>query len=447
MALHPVTDQFSQFLRLAFLRSPNYVTGVSGWTVNQDGSAEFNNLTIRGTFFGSRFIINSAGAFFYSGAPASGNLIASITDAAGTDSFGNAYVGGITSYVTGGTGIEAQLAASALSWINRTNPGNTPPQISGAGNATGEQLNLTSGTGTGAASAAVLTLLDSLASGIGVAQATANFQMSIVAALASRSVLSVQNITAAPTSPIEQIIAQAAGDFSLGIQVNGDTNQRFRADSTGALNWGPGNAAVDITMSRTAANILSLGNNTFIAALLEAITAAAGNAALIAEVTGDTNPRFQVLGSGATKWGPGNAVTDTTLYRAAAALLAADPVAFNNAGAAETFQAFSFANSWAQAAGRAASNYRRIIVPGEMELIGSVVVPVGFAVGQAITNAAAAAYQPAHIQSLIGLDTTTNLMVRLAWTGGGVLQFIGPLANTAAGNTLDIPVQRIHLTD
>lgn len=31
------------------LRSPNYVMGTTGWTINYDGSAEFNNVTVRGT--------------------------------------------------------------------------------------------------------------------------------------------------------------------------------------------------------------------------------------------------------------------------------------------------------------------------------------------------------------------------------------------------------------
>jgi hypothetical protein len=31
-----------------FIRSINYVAGVSGWTINKDGTAEFNNLTLRG---------------------------------------------------------------------------------------------------------------------------------------------------------------------------------------------------------------------------------------------------------------------------------------------------------------------------------------------------------------------------------------------------------------
>lgn len=48
------------------IQSPDYVAGISGWIIRKDGSAEFNNLTIRGTFTGTDFVINSSGIFFYS---------------------------------------------------------------------------------------------------------------------------------------------------------------------------------------------------------------------------------------------------------------------------------------------------------------------------------------------------------------------------------------------
>lgn len=91
----------STILRRPSIQSPNFQTGASGWTVNSDGSAEFNNLTFRGTLEGAEFIINTAGAFFYSPSEAAGNLIASIAPAAGTDALGNHFVAGIASY--GGT--------------------------------------------------------------------------------------------------------------------------------------------------------------------------------------------------------------------------------------------------------------------------------------------------------------------------------------------------------
>lgn len=105
-------------LRLAAMRSPNYVAGSQGWTINQDGSVEFNNGTFRGvvtagTFEGTNFVINSSGAFFYSGTPALGNLICSISNAAGTDAEGNGYVSGVGTY-DNTLDLFAQLAGAGL---------------------------------------------------------------------------------------------------------------------------------------------------------------------------------------------------------------------------------------------------------------------------------------------------------------------------------------------
>jgi hypothetical protein len=50
------------------IQSPNYVTGVSGWSVDQSGSAEFNNATFRGTLIagGGAVIIDSNGVDVHS---------------------------------------------------------------------------------------------------------------------------------------------------------------------------------------------------------------------------------------------------------------------------------------------------------------------------------------------------------------------------------------------
>ncbi|HEY6019824.1 MAG TPA: hypothetical protein VIY48_07935 [Candidatus Paceibacterota bacterium] len=74
------------------VHSDNYVTGVSGWTINKDGSAEFNNVVIRGSE------VLGGTALYYSGTPAAGNLVASISGAAGTDPFGNGYLAGVSVY-------------------------------------------------------------------------------------------------------------------------------------------------------------------------------------------------------------------------------------------------------------------------------------------------------------------------------------------------------------
>lgn len=101
------------------IKSPNYVAGVSGWIISRDGSAEFNNLTIRGVFRGTNFLINSNGAFFYSGVPALGNLIASITSVAGVDPFGNFVRAGITS-AENVFGTSATLFGSSLEFDTAT---------------------------------------------------------------------------------------------------------------------------------------------------------------------------------------------------------------------------------------------------------------------------------------------------------------------------------------
>jgi hypothetical protein len=89
----------------AAIRSPNFVTAVSGWSINKDGSAEFNGLTIRGVFQGTNFVVNQAGLFVYNGAAAKGTLILAIAEAAGTDAvgnnFGQGFNVGVWSAITG----------------------------------------------------------------------------------------------------------------------------------------------------------------------------------------------------------------------------------------------------------------------------------------------------------------------------------------------------------
>ena len=116
-------------LRRAAIQSPNFTPSpLAGWAINADGTAYFADVTAEGTitastftgnaingvtitgstFDGTNFVINSAGAFFYSGTPAAGNLTASIASAAGTDGEGNNYVAGHASY---GTTFAAALSA------------------------------------------------------------------------------------------------------------------------------------------------------------------------------------------------------------------------------------------------------------------------------------------------------------------------------------------------
>jgi hypothetical protein len=44
----PIVGGESKLIRSA-IQSPNYIAGISGWTINRDGSVEFNNALIRGS--------------------------------------------------------------------------------------------------------------------------------------------------------------------------------------------------------------------------------------------------------------------------------------------------------------------------------------------------------------------------------------------------------------
>lgn len=78
------------------LQSPDYAPGVAGWAIKIDGSAEFNDVVIRGG------TVVSGLALYYNGTPAAGTLILSIAAAAGTDAYGNAYPAGLGVYGTDG---------------------------------------------------------------------------------------------------------------------------------------------------------------------------------------------------------------------------------------------------------------------------------------------------------------------------------------------------------
>lgn len=106
---NPIVGGFGILKRTA-IRTANYVMGSAGWTINADGSAEFNNLTIRGSFFGTNFEINSTGIFLYNGTPALGNLFIALSNNIGPDRFGNNYTVGFNLFSTTGAAGQIILA-------------------------------------------------------------------------------------------------------------------------------------------------------------------------------------------------------------------------------------------------------------------------------------------------------------------------------------------------
>jgi hypothetical protein len=119
------------------IQSPDYQQGVSGWTINKDGSAEFNNIVIRGG------TVVSGTALYYDGTPAAGNLVLSIAATAGTDEFGNEYQDGITVYGPNGS-IQSSVTDTISTWRSDSGSvisiavgsfavfmGLTPPSVTG----------------------------------------------------------------------------------------------------------------------------------------------------------------------------------------------------------------------------------------------------------------------------------------------------------------------------
>lgn len=163
-------------------------------------------------------------------------------------------------------------------------------------------------------------------------------------------ILTVTNTHTTPTNAAFRIVAQTAADPALGIRVSGDTVNRLQSDSNGKLQWGPGaSTSVDTDLYRNGVGILQT-DGTFNASAVNVsessatgnvltvtnthsapsnpstslIAAAAADLVIGTEVTADTNFRWTVDSNGKHTWGPGNAVSDTDLYRSAAGDLATD---------------------------------------------------------------------------------------------------------------------------
>lgn len=83
-------------------------------------STTINAATFNGSIFnGLDFTIDSAGIFFYSGTPASGNLVMALTNSSGNDPYGNAYNAGFSSLAANGARINIEPAGgvSALNML------------------------------------------------------------------------------------------------------------------------------------------------------------------------------------------------------------------------------------------------------------------------------------------------------------------------------------------
>jgi hypothetical protein len=232
------------------LRSPDFVTGSTGWSINQDGSAEFNDITIRaGT-------VISGTSLYYTPSPGAGNLFMSLADAAGTDDYGNTYPKGLSVGSDTTRQIVLDFAANvafmqfSVNNGNAANSGTLLEAIVNEGDAD-EYLSMQ------AHSPAVVGFTDRIQLQLnsqnldGSSEANAVFQHSTAGNLLT---LDPDVITA---GPILRVVRAAAGNNALSVRVTGDTNSRLLVNADGSVSWGAGGgSAVDTNLYRSAADTL-----------------------------------------------------------------------------------------------------------------------------------------------------------------------------------------------
>lgn len=110
------------------------------------------------------------------------------------------------------------------------------------------------------------------------------------------------------TAGIQSTLATAA-TTAYGSLVSGDTFDRFRHFADGGIEWGPGNAARDTNLYRSAANTLKTDDNLVVAQTLSVTgTAATGSQT----VTGNLTVSGTVTGTGTADFGHDEVTTGIT---------------------------------------------------------------------------------------------------------------------------------------
>ncbi len=244
----------------------------------------------------------SQGLFIYSGAPAAGNPPFMFGVAPGTtkDPFGNNLETNTNANAVFGAGTVGggQLIVSktgVLTFDNGVAVGALPQLLPdtaasllllGGQRTAGDQLTWFLDLAKGDSGQAVAQFLLARTGSRPVPATTALLEVqdpiAVSSAAAGGNVLQVTDTTAAPTSAILHLFAQAAADRALGIQVAADTVDRLSVDSNGRVGWGPGGAtARDTFLSRLAANVLQLEANSGLAFAAGTTPAAQAGAPLL----------------------------------------------------------------------------------------------------------------------------------------------------------------------
>lgn len=207
-----------------------------------------------GTISGNFFVINSSGFFVYSGTPALGNLIATITSTGGTDTFGNVYLEGFTSYDRLlGTATQMDQGTIVFGLLTAF-PGGLLPEIGISG--TNDALVLESGQQGGATMNAADLTLKPRDGALGFVSGLALFNASIEIDdnEAAGELLVVKNLTGNPTNANLLILNATGNDKSIGVRVQGRSNDSLQFADQG-MSAGPGTSALDTVFLRNSAGV------------------------------------------------------------------------------------------------------------------------------------------------------------------------------------------------
>lgn len=252
---------------------------------------------------------------------------------------------------------------------------------------------------------------------------------------------------------VQGLIGIDASTNALSLIGSGNNGLILESQGTGQI---LANSPVQISAAQSTGLVLiitnTIGNPS--ASNVRIVSATAGDPALGIRISGDTANRIlfddNASTGGRMRAGPGGATPlDTAIYRAAASEWASDPIIFNNAGAAESWQTVggtgaAFAGTWANAASPGVNlKYRRNAAPFKsVHWVGRVTNTVAQAAGSAITAAVASAYQPSNTHDITCFNLTSGAVVRVSIGSTGILTCQSAIA---ANDVVSIPDVQIGL--
>jgi hypothetical protein len=81
--------------------------------------------------------------------------------------------------------------------------------------------------------------------------------LNLSSSASSGNSFSITNTASAPTDTTVRFVGAASGDNLVGARVSGDTQNRYKFDTNGKMQWGTGTATPDTNLYRAAANVLA----------------------------------------------------------------------------------------------------------------------------------------------------------------------------------------------